>query len=194
MMEDAMVNEPPVGDVRALWQSQQVDGGRMSASDVRRKSEELQQKARRRSTAMYLIGAANAGVPLILMWFLPGLRLGLGYLVFTAAILVFYVQHRSAVRVISPDMTVAQGRTFYRHLLERERDFQRKSARWFTIGPALNIIVLTFAYISSPVFRGTPAEFALIAAVLVTHVFVLARVSKKLAAEVRGYQSEIDEM
>ena len=81
-----MVNEPPGTDVRALWQSQQMDGGRMSASDVRRKSEELQQKARRRSTGMYLIGAANAGVPLILMWFLPGLRLGLGYLVFNAEV------------------------------------------------------------------------------------------------------------
>jgi Na+/H+ antiporter NhaD/arsenite permease-like protein len=143
---------------------------------------------------MYLIGAANAGFPLILMWFLPALRLGLGYLVFTAAMLVFYVQRRSAVRVISPDMTEAQGRTFYRHLLERERDFQRNSARWFTIGPALNIIVLTFVYISSPVFHMTPAQLALIGAVLVTHVFILTRVSKKLAAEARRYQSQLDEV
>lgn len=189
-----MVNEPPVDDVRALWQSQQVEGGRMSASDVHRKSEELQQKVRRRSTAMYLIGAANAGFPLILMWFLPGLRLGLGYLVFTAVMLVFYVRRRSAVRVISPDMTVAQGRTFYRHLLERERDFQRNSARWFTIGPALNIIVLTLVYISSPIFHATPAELAFIAAVLVTHAVVLTRVSKRLVAEARRYQSELDEV
>jgi hypothetical protein len=194
MKEDAMVNEPPVDDVRALWQGQQVEGGRMSASDVRRKSEELQQKVRRRSTGMYLIGAANAGFPLILMWFLPGLRLGLAYLVFTAVMLVFYVRRRSAVRVISPDMAVAQGRTFYRHLLERERDFQRNSARWFTIGPALNIVVLTLVYISSPIFHGTPGELAVIAAVLVTHAVVLTRVSRRLVAQARRYQSELDDV
>jgi hypothetical protein len=166
----------------------------MSAADVRRKSEELQQKARRRLTAMYVIGAGNAGIPLILMWFLPSLRLGLGYLVFTAAMLAFYVRRRSAMRDISPEMTEAQGRTFYRHLLGRERDFQRNSARWFTIGPALNSIVLTFVYISSPVFHGTRVEVALIAAVLVTTVFALIRVSRKLAAEARRYQSELDEV
>jgi hypothetical protein len=166
----------------------------MSASDVRRKSEELRQKARKRLTAMYVMGAGNAGLPLILMWFLPSLRLGLGYLVFTAAMLVFYVRRRSAVRDISPEMTVAEGRTFYRHLLERERDFQRNSVRWFTIGPALNSIVLTLVYMSSPVFHGTSVEVALIAAVLVTTVFVLIRLAWKFGAEARRYQSELDEV
>ena len=187
-----MVNEPPGDDVRALWQSQQTSGGHMSASEVRRKSEELQNKARRRSIAMYFIGAANAGVPLILMWFLPELRFALGYLAFTAGMLVLYVQRRSRVRPVSQDITVSQGLTFYRQLLERERDFRRHGARWFSIGPGLNIVVLTLVYMSSPLFHGAPAEIAFIVAVLVTHVLVLTQVAKRLTAEASRYQAELE--
>ena len=40
--------------------------------------------------AIYMSGAGNAGIPLVLMWFLPELRVGLGYLVVTALVLVAY--------------------------------------------------------------------------------------------------------
>jgi len=143
---------------------------------------------------MYGIGGAETAIPLILMWFLPGFRLALGYLAFTAVTLVLFVRRRSGVRDISPEMTVGDGRTFYRQLLERERDFQRSSARWFTIGPALNSIVLTFVYVSSPVFHGTRVEIALIAAVLVTTVVVLTHLARTFAAEARRYQSELDQV
>ena len=164
----------------------------MSASEVRRKSEELQDNARRRLIAMYLIGATNAGLLVILMWFIPELRFAFGYLALTAAMLVFFVQRRSRVRPMSPDLTVSQGLTFYRQLLERERDFRRNGARWFSIGPGLNIVVLTLVYMSSPLFHGAPAEFGFIAAVLVTHVIVLTQVSKRLNAEASRYQAELE--
>lgn len=164
----------------------------MSASEVRRKSQELQDKARRRLIAMYLMGATNAGFLVILMWFIPELRVAFGYLVLTAAMLVFFVQRRSRVRPLSPDITVSQGLTFYRQLLERERDFRRHGARWFSIGPGLNIVVLTLVYMSSPLFHGAPAEIGFIAAVLVTHVIVLTQVSKRLTAEASRYQAELE--
>jgi len=189
-----MVNDPAGDDVRALWQSQQAEEHRMSASDIQRESEELQKKARQRLVGMYVIGAANGGLPVILMWFLPELRLGLGYLAVTAAMLVLYVRHRTIVRPISPDVTVADGRAFYRHLLEHERDFRRNSARWFTIGPGLNIIVLTAVYVSSSLFHGARAELVAIAGVLVTHVVVLIGVFRKLTAEATRYQSELDKV
>jgi len=88
----------------------------------------------------------------------------------------------------------AQRRTFYRYLLERERDFRRNSARWFTIGPALNGIALTLVYISSPVFHGTQVQVALIASDLVTTVTVLTHLARKFAADARRYQSELDEV
>jgi len=81
----------------------------MSIDAVRRKSQQLQDNARRRIAAFYAMGAANAGIPLVLMWFLPELRLGLGYLVLTAVFLVSYVRRRSGFRTVSPSMTPAQG-------------------------------------------------------------------------------------
>ena len=187
-----MVNEPPRNDVRALWQDQQREGGRMSVAEVRSKAQQLQDKAQRRVMSIHAIGAANAGLPLILMWFFPDLRLGLGYLALTAAVLVFYVRRRSASRIIPPDMTPAQGLAFYRHLLERERDFRRDSVKWFTIGPGLNIVVLALVYVSSPFFHGTVLEYSVIAAVLVTHAALLTRVAGKLRQEARRYELELD--
>ena len=89
-------------------------------------------------------------------------------------------------------MTPAQGLAFYRDLLARERDFRRDSTRWFTIGPALNIIVLSLVYIASPLFHGTTAELAVIGMILATHVVVLARIGPRLRNEARKFQTEID--
>ena len=164
----------------------------MSVAEVRRRSHELQDKARRRLAAIYVAGAGNAGIPLILMWFLPELRLALGYLVVTAVFLVSFVRHRSTVQAVSPEMTADQGLAFYRQALERERDVRRDSTWWFTVGPALNILILGLAYIRSPLFHGTMPEVSVVTAVLVTHVIVLARVVRKLQGEARAYQRDLD--
>ena len=184
--------DEPLSDPRALWQNQPTEGVSMSIDAVRRKSQQLQDNARRRIAAIYAMGAANAGIPLVLMWFLPELRLGLGYLVLTAVFLVSYVRRRSGFRTVSPSMTPAEGLAFYRDLLARERDFRRDSTRWFTIGPALNIIVLSLVYIASPLFHGTTAELAVIGMILATHVVVLARIGPRLRNEARKFQTEID--
>lgn len=187
-----MADEPLAPDVRALWQHQVTEGGSMSATEVRRRAGELQEKARRRVAAIYMSGAGNAGIPLVLMWFLPELRLGLGYLVVTALVLVAYVRRRSVFRTVSPDMTAAQGLVFYRHLLERERDFRRDSARWFTIGPALNIIALILVYISSPLFHGRAGEIAVMVLIVATHAIVLTLVARRMGEEARRYQTELE--
>ena len=166
----------------------------MSADAVRRRSDQLQDSARRRIAAFYAMGAANAGIPLVLMWFLPELRLGLGYLVLTAVFLVAFVRRRSGFRTVSPSMTPAQGLAFYRDLLARERDFRRDSTRWFTIGPALNIVVLSLVYVASPLFHGTTAELAVIGMILATHFVVLARIAPRLRNEARKFQTEIDSL
>lgn len=184
--------DEPLSDPRALWQNQPTEGVSMSVDAVRRKSQQLQDNARRRIAAFYAMGAANTGIPLVLMWFLPELRLGLGYLMLTAVFLVSYVRRRSGFRTVSPSMTPAEGLAFYRDLLARERDFRRDSTRWFTIGPALNIIVLSLVYIASPLFHGTTAELAVIGMILATHVVVLARIGPRLRNEARKFQTDID--
>jgi hypothetical protein len=187
-----MVNEPPAPDLHALWQNQPAEGVTMSVAEVRRKSQELHDKARRRVLAIYLMGAGNAGLPLILIWFVPELRFALGYLVLTALALVYYVRRRSSLRALPPEVTPAQSLAFYRQLLERERDYRRESARWFTIGPGLNIIVLGLAYVSSPLFRGTTPEILFMASVLLAHAVVLTRAARRLGSEARKYQVELD--
>jgi hypothetical protein len=187
-----MASEAAEPDVRALWQNQAAEGGSVSAAEVSRRSQELQDKARRRVVGIYTIGAVNGGLPLILMWFLPELRLGLGYLAVTALFLVAFVRRRSDFREASAGMAAAQGLAFYRHLLERERDFRRDSTRWFTIGPALNILVLCLVYIRSPLFHGTAVELSIVAVILSSHVILLTRIVQRLRGEAHRYQTELD--
>jgi hypothetical protein len=190
-----MASEPPVPDqVHTLWHSQPTEGVSMSARDVSRKSEEIITKARRRAAGLYMAGAANVAIPVTLMWFLPSLRLGLGYLAVTAVVLMLFVRSRSALQGVAPAMTPSQGLPFYRHLLERERDFRRSSLWWFTIAPALNIVVLALAYVTSPLFRGTSVEWAIVAMVVTTNLVVLARVAQKQRDEAQKSQRELDEL
>jgi hypothetical protein len=187
-----MAAEPPVPDACGLWQRQPTEGGPMSAADARRKSEALQESARRRTTGLYMAGAGNAGIALVLMWVLPELRLALGYLVVTAAGLVWHVRRRSGQSNLQPLATADEGLAFYRQLLTHERDVRRANMRWFTIGPALNIVVLGLVYISSPLFHATVPEMAAMALIATTNVVALALVARKLRDEARAYQNELD--
>jgi hypothetical protein len=192
MKEHGMTSEPSLSGLCALWRDQPPEGGRMSVADVRRKSEELQEHARRRASAFYLAAAGNIGIPLLLMCFLRELRLELGYLVATAVFLTSFVRRRSAIRTVPPAIVPAEGLAYFRELLERERDFRRDSTRWFTIGPALNILVLAAGYVMSPLFHGTAVELSAVAFVLTTHVLVLARLVQRLRREARILQLELD--
>lgn len=166
----------------------------MSIEEVRDRSLKLQNEARRRVVLMYAIAAANIGLPLVLMWFLPHLRPALAWLVVTAVSLMWFVQRRSVLRTVAPAWTPAEGVTFYRRLLEHERDFRRECRRWFTIGPALNIVALGLVYAASPLFHGTVPEIAVMTSILATHAVALALIAKRLGALADKCQMELDEL
>jgi hypothetical protein len=189
-----MADEPLVRGLRELWQAQPTEGRVMSIEEVRDRSLKLQEEARRRILRMYVIAAANAGLPLVLMWYLPHLRLALAWLIVTAVCLTLFVHRRSMLRTIGPALTPAEGLTFYRRLLERERDFHRDGTRWFTIGPALNILMLGVVYAASPLFHGTAPEIAVMTTIFATHVAVLAVVARRLRGRADKYQVELDEL
>jgi hypothetical protein len=189
-----MADEPLIRGLRALWQTQPTEGRAMSIEEVRDRSLKLQDEARRRVTRMYAIAAANTGLPLALMWYLPHLRLALAWLVATALFLMLFVRRRSALQTVAPAWTPAEGLTFYRRLLEHERDFQRDAVWWFTIGPALNILMLGIVYAASPLFRGTVQEIAAMTFIFATHVVVLALIARRLRGLADKCQAELDEL
>jgi hypothetical protein len=193
-----MADEPLVRGLQALWQTQPVEGAVMSLEEVRDRSRKLQEDARRRLARMYAIAVGNTALPLVLMWYLPQLRLALAWLVVTAVSLTLFVHRRSVLRTPRPALVAAlapaEGLTFYRRLLEHERDFHRDSTRWFTIGPAVNILVLGSVYAASPLFRGTAPEIAAMAVIAATHVVVLALVAKRLRSLAHKNQVELDEL
>lgn len=189
-----MADEPLDRGLRALWQTQPVEGRAMSIEEVRDRSLKLQEKARRRAVVMYVAAAGNIGMPLALMWFLPQLRLGLAWLILTAVSLTIFVRRRGAVQAIAPASTPAEGLTFYRRLLEHERDFHRESTRWFTIGPAVNILMLGAVYAASPLFHGTAPEIAVMASIFATHIVVLTLVARRMRGLADTCQMELNEL
>jgi hypothetical protein len=189
-----MADEPLDRGLRALWQAQPTEGRVMSIEEVRDRSLKLQEEARRRVVLMYAAAAGNISLPLVLMWFVPHLRWALAWLVVTAVFLMWFVQRRSVLRTVAPAWTPAEGVTFYRRLLEHERDFRRECGRWFTIGPALNIVVLGLVYAASPLFRGTAPEIAIMTTILATHVVLLVLILKRLRGLAAKCQMELDEL
>ena len=107
---------------------------------------------------------------------------------------MFFVRRRSALRTLAPAWTPSEGLTFYQRLLEHERDFQRDSVRWFTIGPALNILMLGFVYAASPLFHGTAPEIAVMTTIFATHVVALTLVARRLRGLADKCQVELDEL
>lgn len=189
-----MSAETPERDVKALWRGQDSEGDRMSIAQITHRSQTLLDRARRRVAFMYAAGVANAGLALVLMWFQPALRAGLGYLVVTAVFLMAWVRRRHTQRTLPPDLAWTEGLAFYRSLLEHERDFHRDSARWFVIGPAANIVALSAVYVASPHFKGSPMEMLFLMTVIGTHIVVLAQVYRRLRREAAADQAELDAM
>jgi small-conductance mechanosensitive channel len=189
-----MADEPLIGGLRALWQTQPTEGQSMSVDEVRDRSRKLQENARRRLAIMYAAAVGNTAVPLVFMWYAPQLRLALAWLVVTAISMTLFVRRRSVLRTIAPALTPAEGLTFYRRLLEHERDFHRDSTRWFTIGPAVNILMLGGVYATSPLFRGTAPEIAILTVIAATHVVVLAIVARRLRGLADKNQMELDQL
>jgi hypothetical protein len=189
-----MADEPLDRGLRALWQTQPTEGRAMSIEEVRDRSLKLQEEARRRLVIMYAAAAGNIGLPLVLMWFLPHMRPALAWLIVTAVCLTIFVRRGNALRTVAPAWTPAEGLTFYRRLLEHERDFRRAMRRWFTIGPALNILILGAVYAASPLFHGTAPEIAVMAFILATHAVMLVLVARRLRGQADKCQVELDDL
>jgi hypothetical protein len=164
----------------------------MSTQRIRERSQTLMARRRRRLAIIYASGAGNIGLAIALMWVQAELRLALAYLTVTAIVLMTWTQRRNARRALGPEDASIDGVSFYQRLLERERDFHRDSARWFIIGPALNLVVLGLIYIASPLFHGRPAELLAMAVVAIAHYGVLSLARERLQREARANQHELD--
>lgn len=143
-----MANEFSSGDVRDVWQNQNLESFRMTLDEIRKKNELLDGRIRRRNSIGYAIGFFEIVWFSIFVFIVPNLvhrigyfllALGCGYMVYQ--LLLNQLQKRAAV-IRAAKMGNAASIEFYRAELERQRDFHRGSRFWsrlvmLALGPLL---------------------------------------------------------
>jgi hypothetical protein len=146
MKEDAMANEFSSEDVRDVWQKQNSESFRMSLDEIRKRSELLDNRIRRRNLIGLAIGFFEVVWFSVFVFIVPNLvhrigyfllALGCGYLVYQ--LLLNKLQKRATV-VRAGEMGNKVSIEFYRAELGRQRDFHRGSRFWsrmvmLAIGP-----------------------------------------------------------
>jgi hypothetical protein len=130
-----MANEFSSEDVRDAWQKQNSESFRMSLDEIRKRSELLDNRIRRRNLIGLAIGFFEAVWFSVFVFIVPNLVhrigyfllvLGCGYLVYQ--LLLNKLQQAAVVR--AGEMGNKVSIEFYRAELGRQRDFHRGSRFW----------------------------------------------------------------
>jgi hypothetical protein len=192
MKEDAVANEFPDQDLRALWQAQPEMENRMSTDEIRRKVHGLEAARARRSVNFYAAGAVIICSWLAVMWFLADLRIMAGVCMGTAVWIVYEVQRRSAARLVPAGLTAGPGLEFYRALLERERDFYRGLPVWFLPPVIVSTSAIVLGFLASPRFPHTVVLFGFLVWFVSSTAVALVIGVKKNLREADRCQRDLD--
>jgi hypothetical protein len=182
-------------DLRAQWQSQPGEGGKMSAEDIRVEVQRVHHRIRRRILREYVSSGITMLILLLELRFIPfPLPIRVAFVMFIAGVLVFIYQlrQRDSSRA-RPENLGEPCLAFLRRELERERDALR-SVWWWGIllpfGPGALVVIVSVAFVSPFV------PFGLTIALMMTAVFAtlfigVAKLNQQAAGRV---QRKIDEL
>jgi hypothetical protein len=132
MREDAVTNEPASIDMKEVWQSQTAESVRMSAAELRQRSQKLSKKVFWRNVREYVAAAfvVAAFGDYIWKFHAPLIRLGSGLIIAGALYYVYQLHARGSARVMPPAMALDTCLEFHRKELERQRDLVRSVWSW----------------------------------------------------------------
>jgi len=185
------MNKSPEPSLLKLWQCQPVEGIKMSADEIRKRSIKFERKIFWRNIREYVAsGIATA----LFVWFFLGshdtlFRAACALCIAGLAYMTYQLHRRASARAMPMNLGAANSLVFHRTELERQRDFIGNIWRWY-LGP----LVPGLAMFSLQSILA--AHNHAMRAALVNSIFVLslALVWKLNAYEARCLQGRIDEL
>jgi hypothetical protein len=182
-----MATENPDGTVKALWQRQDEGAPRVTAAGVRRRSEEIEAKARRSRLVFWVSIVNNVAICAGLAWVMPHTRPFVA--VFFLAVSFAQIQALTrTVRTMAPaDAGLMTCVAFLRASLEREREFTARAWLWFLVPAGIGELSLLAGMLATgvPVVR---AVLPLGAGIVALFLFVFLRSAERA----RRLRIEID--
>jgi hypothetical protein len=199
--------EPPVengpdNELRALWQSQELKGGKMSVAEIRNKAHGFERKIRVRNAIEY-----SAAVIVLMsfgyqMFASANIYIRAGaLLIVLATVFVVYVLHtRGSARNVPEELGLSASLDFHRSSLERQRDLLRSVWRWYLLPFVPGIATILFgAAVRDGAILNQPSPVSeqgagglgvlIVAAMFVAFFFFIAAINNRGA---RKLQAEID--
>jgi len=133
-----MTNPSPPYDIRKAWQSQRVEGTRMSIDEIRQKARKYQQKIGWRNLREYIAALVVVVFFSYNLWHNPDTVTGVGFAIIIAGMLymIYQLHHRGSARSLPAEMGSASWLEFHRRELERQRDLVGGVWSWY-LGPII---------------------------------------------------------
>ena len=146
-----MPNNEMDNDLRARWQSQPGDDGKMPIGDIRVEAQSFQDRIRRRNTREYFASSVTILIFVLEILFIPfPLPVRVALLLWIAAIVnfIFQIRKRGSSRALPADLG-SSCLDFHRRELERQRDALASFWLWGVVpclpGGAVLAIAISFA-------------------------------------------------
>jgi hypothetical protein len=199
--------EPPVEngadhELRELWQSQELKGGKMSVTEIRHRVDKFERKIRVRNATEY----AAAVIVLTHFGFLIFIgeniyiRAGAAFTVLATLFVVYRLHSRGSARNMPAELGSSASLDFYRDSLKRQRDLLLSVRHWYLLPFVPGVAMSLFGHAvrdgvilnqPSPVSeQGAGGLFILIFAVsMIAFLFAIAAINKRGA---RKLQKELD--
>src|SRR5262245_20486948 len=125
MGERAVPNDEMENDLRARWQSQPAQGGKVPLDEVRVQAQRFQKRIRNRNIREYVSAAITCAMFGAQIWLFkqaPVIRVGLVLIVAGVLLMVYQIHKWGASRPVPSDLASASCLEFHRRKLERQRD------------------------------------------------------------------------
>jgi len=134
-----MTNEsPPNNGPQSIWQSQKLEGIRMSADEIRLRARKFQRKILWRNAREYVAAFAVIVFFGFEFWRTTDTVTRAGFGLSSAGLLyvVWQLGRRGSSRNLPAEMGLVSGLEFHRRELERQRDLLQSVWRWY-LGPLI---------------------------------------------------------
>jgi hypothetical protein len=138
-----MTNEPAPIDMKEVWQSQTAESVRMSAAELRQRSQKLSRKVFWRNLREYLAAAFVVAAFGDYFWkfHAPLIRLGCGLMIGAVLYVVYHLHTRGSAKVMPSGMALRTCLEFHRKELERQRDLLLSVWSWYLLPFVPGLIV-----------------------------------------------------
>lgn len=138
-----MANEPASIDMKEVWRSQTAESVRMSAAELRQRSQKLSKKVFRRNLREDLGAVIAVAIFGYYFWrfHTPLLRLGSSLIIVGTVYVVYQLHARGSARTMPAEMAIHTCLEFHRRELERQRDLLRSVWSWYILPVVPGVIV-----------------------------------------------------